>query len=188
MDLLEQAAKVVKMVGESVVDSVKTVGDTIYTSTKDHREIVNLKIQKSSVQKKLQDSYAVIGKMYVDFLDEKGAEESFDASDFVQSMKDDLDKLAEIEASIEQINLSARKEEEEKIQQRAKEEYQSAKEKLDKALQMDIITQEEYDKKMIPIQNKYDNYVQLRKIDMQLEMNIITKEEYEQKVKEVLEG
>ncbi len=188
MDLLEQAAKVMKIVGESVVDSVKTVGDTIYTSTKDQREIVNLKIQKSSIEKKLQDSYAVIGKRYVDFLGEKGAEDTFDASDFVQGMKDDLDKLAEIEASIEKINLSARKEEEEKIQKKAKEEYQSAKEKLDKAFQMDIITQEEYDKKMIPIQKKYDNYAQLRKIDMQLEMNIITKEEYEQKVKEVLEG
>ena len=188
MDLLEQAAKVMKIVGESVVDSVKTVGDTIYTSTKEQREIANLKIQKSSVQKKLQDSYAVIGKRYVDFFAEKGAEEYFDASDLIQSMKADLDKLDEIEASIEKINISVRREEEEKVQKMAKDEYLSAKEKLDKALQMDIITQEEYDKKMVPIQNKYDNYAQLRKIDMQLEMNIITKEEYEQKVKEILEG
>ena len=188
MDLLEQAVKVVKTVGESVVDSAKTVGNTIYNSTKEQRDLANLNMQKSSVQKKLNDSYATIGKRYVEFFNKADDGGFFDASDLVRNMKCDLDKLSEIEESIEKINMNARKEEEEKVQKKAKEEYQSAKDKLEKALERDIITKEEYDEKMVPIQKKYDNYAQLRKIDMQLEMNIITKEEYAQKVKEVLEG
>lgn len=188
MDLLEKAVKVVKIVGESVVDSAKTVGNTIYTSTKEQRDLASLKMQESSVQKKLNESYAAIGKRYVEFFNMTDDGGFFDASDLVHSMKCDLDKLAEIEGSIEKINMSAKKEEEEKVQKKAKDEYQFAKDKLEKALEMDIITQEEYDEKMVPIQKKYDNYAQLRKIDKQLEMNIITKEEYEHKVKEILEG
>lgn len=186
MDLFEQATKVAKEVGSSVVDSAKNIGNTIYSSTKEQSEIANLKIQKSSLSKKLQDSYAEIGKRYVKFTKTAEAGELFDASDLLQAMQADLDKMSEIDAAIEEKNLTAKKDEEEKLQRKAEDEYLAAKEKLDKALAMDIITKDEYDEKMIPIQKKFDNHVQLRKYDMQLQMGIITAEEYDQKVADLL--
>ena len=60
------------------------------------------------------------------------------------------------------------------------------KSKLDKALEMDILSKDEYDEKLSVVQKKYDNYEQLRKIDMQLEMGIITKDEHTAKVNNII--
>lgn len=186
MDLFEHASKVAKEVGGSVVDSAKIIGNTIYNSTKEQGELVSLKSQKTALNKKLQESYAEIGKRYVEYVKSAETGELFDASDLLQTIQPDLDKIAEIDAAIEEKALSAKKAEEEKLQKKAEEEYSTAKEKLDRALAMEIISEEEYAEKLKPIQRKYDNHVQLRKIDMQLQMGIITKEEYDQKVEELL--
>ena len=67
-----------------------------------------------------------------------------------------------------------------------KNEFDSEKAKLDKALEMNIISSEEYDEKMVLVQKKLDNYEQLRKIDLQFEMGIIDQDEYTEKVNKVL--
>lgn len=186
MDMFEKATKMVKDVGGTVFDSAKNIGTSIYSSSKAQSEIAGMKVQKSVVEKKLQDSYAAIGKKYVDYIENSDGGTAFDVSDILAGMKPELDKLVEIEAAIAEKELDAKREEEERMKKRAQDEYNSEKAKLDKALQMDIISYAEYDDKMKIVQKKLDSYEQLKKIDMQLQMGIISREEHAEKVNKIL--
>ena len=57
------------------------------------------------------------------------------------------------------------------------------KNKLDKALAMDIISQEEYDVKLSSAKKKVDNFEAIRKIEMQYDMKLISKEELDEMIK-----
>lgn len=186
MDMFEKATKVVKEVGENVIDSARSLGTSIYSTSKEQSELAGIKVQKSVVEKKLQEYYAEIGKRYVDYMGHTDASEAFDVSDVVEAMQPELDKLAEIEAALEEKELNAKKMEEERRQKRAQDEFHEKKARLDKALSMDIISQEEYDNKLAAAQKKLDNYEQLRKIDIQLQMGIISQEEHSEKISQLL--
>lgn len=184
--MFEKTTKVVKEVGESVFDSAKSIGNTIYSASKEQSELAGLKVQKSVIERRLQESYAEIGRRYVAYISKAEAEEPFDVSDIIDAMKPDLEKLEEFASTVAEKELNAKRAEEERRQKKAQEEFETEKAKLDKALEMEIITREEYDEKMALVQRKLDNYNQLRKIEMQLEMGIITREEYNAKIDSVL--
>jgi len=186
MDMFEKAAKAVKEVGENVFDSAKSVGTSIYSTSKEQSELAGMKVQKSVIEKRLEESYAKIGKRYVKYMNEFDGSEIFDIADILEEMQPDLDKLEEIVNTFKQKELEAKKEEKVRIQKKALEEFEAQKSKLDKALEMEIINQEEYDIKIAGIQKKLYNYDRLRKIDMQLKMGIITKEEHARKVNDLL--
>lgn len=186
MDMFEKATKVVKEVGENVIDSAKNIGNSIYSTSKEQSELAGLKVQKSVMEKRLEDSYAKIGKRYVEYINNSDGNEAFDISDIFEIMQPDLDKLNEIVAILQEKDIEAKKEEEEKYRKKALDEYEAQKAKLDKALEMEIIEQDEYDAKLAVEQKKYDNYDRLRKIDMQLQMGIITEEEHAEKANNIL--
>lgn len=185
--MFDKATKTVKEVGENVFDSAKKVGNTIYNTSKEQSEIAGLKVQKAMVEKKLQEYYAAIGKRYVEYI-KAASTDAFDVSDILDEMQADKTKLEGIEESLAEKELNAKKAEEARREQKALEDFEEGKARLDKALAMDIITVEEYSDKLASIQKKYDNHEQLRKIDMQLQMGIITKEEHELKIEKLLRG
>ncbi len=186
MDMFEKATKAVKEVGGTMFDSAKNLGTSIYSLSKEQSELAGLKVQKSVIEKKLQESYAEIGKRYVEYITTSDAEEAFDVSDVIAAMQPELDKLEEIAGAVAQREINSKREEEEKQQKKARDTYDAEKAKLDKALEMDIISPEEYDEKMTVVQKKFDNYVQLGKIDMQLQMGIISEDEYTTKIDNIL--
>ena len=184
--MFEKATKAVKEVGGTVFDSAKNIGTSIYSLSKEQSELAGMKVQKSVIEKKLQESYAEIGKRYVEYIAKVDVEEAFDVSDIIEAMQPDLDKLEEIAEAVAQREVNAKKEEEEKQLKKAQDAYDVEKAKLDKALEMDIISQEEYNEKMIMVQKKFEHYVQIRKIDMQLQMGIISNDEYAMKIDNIL--
>lgn len=186
MDMFGRATKVVKEVGENVIDSAKSIGTSIYSTSKEQSELAGMKVQKSVIERRLEESYAKIGKRYVEYMNQSDGSDAFDIADILEEMKPDFDKLDEIISTLQEKENEAKREEEEKRRKKALDEYESQKAKLDKALEMEIITAEEYDEKIAVIQKKYENYDQLRKIDMQLQMGIITNEEHTAKVNNIL--
>ena len=187
MDMFGKATRAVKEVGENVFGSAKSIGNSIYSTSKEQSELAGMKVQKSVIEKRLEESYAKIGKRYVEYMNVSDASEAFDISDILEVMQPDLDKLSEIVATLQEKEIEAKKEEEEKRQKKALDEYEAQKAKLDKALEMEIIEQDEYEAKLAVVQKKYDNYDQLRKIDMQLQMGIINEEEHAEKVNNILQ-
>lgn len=175
MDLFNKATKV-----------AKSVGDTIYSSTKEQSELAGLNVQAAVVEKKLNSYYAEIGKRYVEYISNCENEEAFNVDDIMENISPELDKLVDIKVSVEQKKEQIRQNNLERDKKKAKEEFDNIKRKLDKAIEMDIISADEYDEKLAAAQRKFENFDLLRKLEQQYKMDIITKEELDEKVKVIL--
>lgn len=187
MDIFDKATKKAKEIGNSVASTALNVGSTITNVTKEQGELASLKMQRSNMDKKLDASYAAIGRRYIEYVQKCDTEITFDVSDIIENMQAELDKLQEINQQIADIEQQIKENNAEKEKKKAHDQFDSEKKKLDKALDMDIITEDEYNAKLAVAQRKLDNFELLRKVEVQLEMDIITKAEYEEKVKNILE-
>ena len=183
MDMFDKASKVAKKVS----DSAKTIGSNLYSTTKDQTEMASLNVQKSVIEKKLDSSYAKIGRRYVEYVAKCDTESVFTVDDLLEQMKPELEKLEEVKVKIAEKDQQIKLANEEKAQKKAQEEFALEKKKLDKALELEIIALNEYESKLAIAQRKLDHYDLLRKYELQFEMDIISKEEYEEKVKAVLQ-
>ena len=172
MDFFDKTTKVVKEIGNV---------------TKEQTELANLKIQKAAIEKKLENQYAEIGKRYVAYIADSFRTTPFDVSDILDTINPELEKVAEIAEQISQKDQQVRQHSIEKDRKKALDVFENEKRKLDRARDLDVISEEEYAEKMEKAQKKYDNFEILKKIQMQYEMDIITKEEYEEKVRNVLQ-
>lgn len=175
MDMFEKATKV-----------AKNLGSNIYNTTKDQSELASLNVQKSLVEKKLHDSYAIIGERYVDYVSKCDTGVVFNVDDVLELIQPELEKLSNIKAQILEKNEQIKSASEEKAYKKAEEEFANEKARLDKALAMDIITTAEYYTKLDIAQMKLNNYDLIKKIDAQYEMGIITKEEHDEKINRLL--
>lgn len=171
MDFFDRTTKVVKELGNV---------------TKEQTELANLKIQKAAIEKKLESQYAEIGKRYVTYVADSFRTTPFDVSDILDTINPELEKIAEIADQISQKEQQVRQHSIEKDRKKAQEQFENEKRKLDKARDLDVISDEEYFEKLGKAKRKFDNFETLKKFQMQYEMDIITKEEYEEKVRNVL--
>lgn len=186
MDFFDKAAKKAKEVGSNVALTAASVGNAIGNVTKEQSELASLKIQKSAIDKKLDRLYAEIGRKYIDYTEACEVEDKFDVSDILENMKTKLEKISEINKQIESLESQIKQNNIEKELQKAQEQFDLEKKKLDKAMDMDVVTEAEYQEKLQKAQKKFDNYDMIRKIDMQYEMNIISKSEYDEKIANIL--
>ena len=82
------------------------------------------------------------------------------------------------------VELEKRMKQNAALREKAKvqEEFEEEKTKLDRALAMDVITQDEYNFKLSIAKKKVDNFDEIRRIEQQFDMGIITKEEKNSKI------
>ena len=186
MDLFDKATKVAKDVGNSVKTTAVNVGNSIGNITKEQSELAGLKLQKNNIDKKLNSAYAEIGRKYVEYSQQCDTGVVFDVAEIIEKMKPDLEKMADLDVQIAEMDNRIKQNNLDRERKKAQELFDSEKKKLDKALDMDIISNEEYNEKLAAAQKKLDNFEQLRKIDMQLDMGIITKSEHEEKTRNIL--
>ena len=175
MDLFDKATTI-----------AKNVGSTIYNTTKEQSELAGLNVQLSVIEKKLTEDYAEIGRRYVKYIESCDTDDVFDVNDIVERMKPSLEKKSDLLSQIAAKEQEIRARSDERNRKKAQAEFDAYKKKLDKALELDVISEEDYERKIAGAQKKLDNYHILRRIEMQYEMGIINKEEYEEKIKEVL--
>lgn len=175
MDLFSKASRV-----------AKSVGTSIYSSTKEQSELAGLRVQAAVVEKQLDAYYMEIGKKYMDYVQKCETDTVFDVKDIMDQMQPDLEKLADIKLQISEKEEEIKKNNQERDKKKAVEEFETVKKKLDKALEMEIITELEYSIKLDAAQKKLDNYDELRKIELQYQMDIITKSEYDEKIKSLI--
>ena len=144
MDIFEKTAKTVKNASESVISSAKNIGISLYSSTKEQGELAGLNVQKSAIEKKLTDCYTEIGKRYVEYIANCNSGTAFfNVADILESMQPELDQLAQIKEQIQEKEIQIKQAAEEKAQKKAQEEFDVEKEKLDRALRLDILSEEE---------------------------------------------
>jgi len=182
MDLFNKATKVAREVGNTVVNA----GNVLTSATKEQTELANLKIQKSTLDKRMESQYAEIGKRYIAYVSNTFNTRPFDVQDILDAMQPNLEKMSELEAQIAEKEKQVRENNAERDRKKAQDQFEAERKKLDKARELDIITEEEYDAKLAAAQKKLDHYEILRKVEMQYDMDIISREEYEEKLREIL--
>lgn len=175
MDMFEKAAK-----------AAKNLGSNIYNTTKEQSELAGLNVQKSLIEKKLDDSYCEIGKRYVEYITKCDTDSLFNVDDILELIKPELQKLSDIKIQISDKTNLIKAANDAKEYKKAENNFAEEKARLDKALAMDIITQAEYYTKLDAAKKRIDNYDIIKKIDMQYEMGIISKEEHDEKINALL--
>ena len=108
-----------------------------------------------------------------------------DVSDLLKLMDPKLEQKAKLEKEIIELEKKMKNAAVLKEKQAAEAEFLQEKGKLDKALAMDIISQDEYDVKLAAAQKKMNNFEALRKVEQQFEMKLITREERDAKIREL---
>lgn len=176
----------VKMMAEDISKSINNVQSTLSVQCKEFDKKRDLEKELSLIDSEISLAYKEIGKRYVDFVIQSNEMPGIDVSDILKildekfSRKEDLNtEIIIIEKKLDELLLLREKEKENK-------KFNLEKEKLDKALNLNIITQDDYDSKLQKHQNRLYHFDEIRKLEKQYELGIITFEEKQIKIDEFL--
>lgn len=186
MGLFDKVTKVVANVGESVVKTAANVGSSASVAVQEQNELIALKTQINTIDQELNSSYIQIGRKYVEYVIETGDMPGIDVSDILKLIDPKLTKKHDLENQIIELEKEIKSKNVLREKQQAEEDFLNEKAKLDKALAMDVITQDDYDIKLAIARKKVDNFELIRKIEQQAEMGLISNEEKEQKIEALL--
>ena len=110
----------------------------------------------------------------------------FDVSDFLTIIRQDQAKKKELEDQLAEVEKRAKQNALIREKTKAEEAFEQEKGVLDKALDMEILSKEEYEQKLNIARKKVENFEEIKKIEQQFEMGIITKEEKDEKINALL--
>lgn len=187
MGLFDKVAKTATNMGKSALNTASNVGSTVGVAAQDQSELASLKMQVNVIEQELDSSFVQIGRRYVDYVLASGEMPGIDVSDILKLIDPKMEQKQELEKQIIALEKKIKDNAVLREKQMAEQAYLDEKAKLDKALAMDIISQDEYDAKLAVAKKKYDNFEQIRKIEQQYDMKLITKEERDAKIKELSE-
>lgn len=182
MGFFDKALKTAQNIGDSIATSAVKAGSSAGVAAQDNAELNSLKMQLNVIEQELNAAYAQIGKKYVDYVSETGDMGGLDVTDLLTMMDPKLTRKQELETQL--IELEKRMKQNAVLREKAKaeQEFQEEKTKLDRALAMDVISQDEYNYKISVAKKKVDNFEEIRRIEQQCEMGIITQEEKNAKI------
>ena len=110
----------------------------------------------------------------------------FDVSDFLTIIRQDQAKKKELEDQLAEVEKRAKQNALIREKTKAEEAFEQEKGVLDKALDMEILSKEEYEQKLNIARKKVENFEEIKKNEQQCEMGIITKEEKDEKINALL--
>ena len=183
MGLFDKVTQTAGNVGKGIITSTAKVGSSVTTATQEQTELISLKSQVNVINQELEASYVQIGRKFVDYVLETGEMPGVDVSDILKLIDPKLTKKKELEQEIIKLEKEIKNKAVLKEKQQAESAYLEEKNKLDKALAMDIISQEDYDAKIAVARKKVDNFEEIRRVNQQYDMKLITKEERDEKLK-----
>lgn len=165
-----------------MANTAVNAGSTAGVAVQEQTELAGLKMQVNVIEEELNSAYAQIGRKYVEYVIETQEMPQIDVSDILKvaeakiEKRDELEKqIVELEKQIKQKNLLRDK-------AQAEEEFRAEKQKLDRALSMEVLTQEDYMEKVTEIQKRLDNFEAIRRMEQQFDMGLITRDEKEVKI------
>lgn len=182
MAFFDKVSKVATNIGKSAVSTATTVGSKVGVAAQDNSELAGLKMQVNVINQELEASYMLIGRKYVDYVIATGEMPGIDVSDTLKLMDPKLTKRDELEKQIVEMEKKIKDNAVLRQKEAAEAEFQQEKTKLDRALAMDLLSQDEYDVKLAIARKKVDNFEAIRKVEQQFEMDLITREERDAKI------
>lgn len=187
MGMFDKISKTAKSVGSSVSKTAGKVGSSAVVASQEQSELVSLRSQINVINQELDSAYVQIGRKFVEYVIETGEMPGVDVSDILKLIDPKLTKKQEMEQKIIQLEKEIKQKNVLREKAAAEEAFIAEKQKLDKALGMDLLTQEEYDEKIAVARKKVDNFEAIRRVEQQAEMGLITSEEKAAKIKALTE-
>ena len=187
MAFFDKVSKAATNIGKSAIHTASNVGSSVGVSVQDQSELTSLKMQVNVIEQELEASYVQIGRKYVDYVVATGDMPGIDVNDILKLMDPKLTQKQELEQKIIEIEKKIKNNSVLREKQAVEAEFLQEKSKLDKALAMDILSQEEYDIKLNIARKKMDNFEAIRRIEQQFDMKLISREERNAKIKELTE-
>lgn len=186
MGFFDKVAKTASNVGSSVAKGAANVGSSAAVAAQEQSELISLKSQVNVIEQELAASYVQVGRKYVEYVASSGEMPGIDISDILKLIDPKMTKKQELEQKIIQLEKEIKQKNVLREKQMVEEEFLAEKNKLDKALGMDVISQEEYDEKIALARKKVDNFEAIRRIEQQADMGLITKAEKQEKINALL--
>ncbi len=187
MGLFDKVTKAAANIGKSALNTASTVGSTVGVTAQDQSELAALKMQVNVIEQELDSSFVQIGRRYVDYVVASGEMPGIDVSDILKLIEPKMEQKQELEKEVIALEKKIKDNAVLREKQAAEQVYLNEKAKLDKALAMDIISQDEYDAKLSSAKKKYDNFELIRKVEQQYDLKLISKEERDSKLKDLSE-
>lgn len=187
MGMFDKLQKTAKSVGTSMAKTAGKVGSNAAVATQEQTELVSLRSQINVINQDLDAAYTQIGRKYVNYVIETGEMPGVDVSDVLKMIDPKMTKKQELEKRIIELEKEIKQKTVLQEKMEAEEVFLAEKQKLDKALGMELLTQEEYEEKLSIARKRVDNFEAIRKVEQQEEMGLITAEEKAAKLKELTE-
>ena len=182
MGLFDKVAKTAGNVGKSAMSSATKVGSNVGVAAQDQSELNSLKMQVNVIDQELNASFIQIGRKYVDYVIESGEMPGIDVSDILKLIDPKLTQKKELQKQIIELEKKMKDAAVLREKQAVEETFLKEKERLDKALAMDVISQAEYEEKIAIARKSVDNFEEIRRVEKQYDMKLITKEERDAKL------
>ena len=182
MGLFDKAIASAKNIGGGIAQEAAKIGSNVGVAVQDNSEIAGIKQQINAIDQELTASYAQIGRKFVDYVLETGDMPGIDVSDILILVDPKITQKRELEERLIELEKKIKDQNVLRERQQAEAEFNAEKAKLDKALGMDVISQDEYNIKLSVAQKKFNNFAEIRRVQKQYEMNLITKEEMNVKI------
>ena len=171
---------------QSVTKTASHIGSNAAVATQEQTELVSLKSQINVINQELDAAYLQVGRKYIDYVIQTQDMPGIDVSDVLHLIDPKITKKQELEARIIQLEKEIKQKDVMREKAIAEEAFLAEKSKLDKALGMDILSQEEYNMKLAIAKKRVDNFEEIRRIEQQAEMGLISYDEKNAKIKMLL--
>lgn len=166
--------------------NAKNVVNTSATDAKDASEIAEIKRELDSIENDITSGYTQVGKKFIDYVIKTSEMPGIDVSDILKMLEPKFERRDELQAKM--IEIEKRKKDRTLLQEKSAVEaqVQAEIEKLNKALAMDLIGQDEYDSKVSQLNKRIENFEAIKKIQQKCEMGIITAAERDKEIEALL--
>ena len=135
------------------------------------------------IEQELEKAYSQVGRIYIEYVMNSGEMPGIDVSDILRMIDPKMSRKIELEEQIIECQKRVKDNNLMKEKDRAEIAFRFEKDKLDRALAMDVISQDDYNVKLAIAYKKVENFEEIRKIEKLCDMRIITEVEKLEKLK-----
>ena len=165
MGLFNKIKTQASTIGSNISDSTSKLGSDIATSAKENAKLSAIRAEITSIEGQLNIGYKDIGKKYVEnLLANQGENVEVTLQEPLARIEPLLEKKIELED--EAIEIEKKIKDQIIIQEKAifQKEYDQEKEKLEKAVKLDVLSKEEMEEKLAKARLKLDNFDSIRSL------------------------
>ena len=176
----------IKVLTNNVSKNVSVLADNGAVAAKETQKINSMKKEVSILDAEINKAYTEIGRKLVEHILATNEMPNIDIKDTLNILDVKMSKKTEIKNAIIEIEKAKKDQLILHEKERAMEIYLKEKEKLDNALAMNVISTDEYNKKILTHQNKITYFDEIKNVEQQYSMSIISAEEKNDKIEEIL--